>query len=83
MNFTSIYTSFIIGQIAFSLASGALCLYIIFYAAQAWDTTRCLTIAFDPLTKNVCQRTPLFKGLTVGLLSALWTVEIGMWIIER
>jgi hypothetical protein len=77
MNFTSVYTSIIIGQMLFSLASGALCLYVIFDSTRAWDATKCLTIAFDPFTRNLCQRTPVVKGLTVGFLATLWVVEIG------
>jgi hypothetical protein len=76
---TSVYTSFVIGQLAFSLASGALLLYVIFYTPRAWNAAKCLNIAFDAFTKNLCQRTPLFKGLTVSLLSALWIFEIGRW----
>ena len=64
----------------FSLASGALCIYILFDSNHAWAASKCLTIAFDPFTKNLCRRTPVFKGLTIGFLSMLWIVEIGRWM---
>ena len=77
---TSVFTAVIIGQMVFSLASGALCIYILFDSTHAWAASKCLTIAFDPFTKNLCRRTPVFKGLTIGFLSMLWIVEIGRWM---
>jgi hypothetical protein len=83
VTFTSIYTSFIIGQFLFSIASGTLCLYVLFNNAHAWDAARCLAIAFDLFTENLCQRTLVFKSLAAGFLGTLWMIEIGMWAKER
>jgi len=73
---TSLFTSLIIGQILLSIGSGVLCIYLLF--SQPWDVNKCLTVAFDQFTKNLCQRTDVLKGVTTAMFAVLWLVEIAL-----
>lgn len=75
---TSLFTSLVIGQILFSIGSGALCLYLLFNTttAQPWDTNKCLAVAFDKFTRELCRKTVLLKGLAIAMFIVTWLVEI-------
>jgi len=74
----SLFTSLVIAQFPFSVASGALCLYLLFNntSSQPWDTDKCMAIAFDRFTRDLCQKTDLLKGLSIATLVVTWLVEI-------
>lgn len=76
VNFSSIYTSYVVAQILLSIGSAALCLYVLFNDAQAWNANSCLAVAFDQFAKSLCQRTSATKGLAIFLFIVLWLVEI-------
>ncbi|KAF8066621.1 hypothetical protein FPV67DRAFT_1670114 [Lyophyllum atratum] len=75
---TSLFTSLVIGQILFSVGSGALCLYLLFNntRAQPWDADKCLAVAFDKFTQQLCHKTKLLKGFAIAMFIVMWLVEI-------
>ncbi|GLB40921.1 hypothetical protein LshimejAT787_0901360 [Lyophyllum shimeji] len=77
---TALFTSLVIGQILFSIGSGALCLYLLFNTttAQPWDTRGCLDHAFDTFTKEVCRKSAVLKGFSIAAYIVMWLAEIGM-----
>jgi hypothetical protein len=74
-----LYTAIIIGQLLFSIGSGVVCLYLLFQTSPSQDLgiDTCKTISFDQFTQNLCQRTPLAKGVAVASFAIMWLVEIG------
>jgi len=74
---TSFYMSMVIGQILFSLASGALCLYLLFNntTTMPWNVAQCLAVAFDSLARDLCKKTPLLKGFATAMFIVMWLVE--------
>ncbi|RDB25609.1 hypothetical protein Hypma_006122 [Hypsizygus marmoreus] len=75
---TSLYTSLILGQILFSIASGIFCIYLLFNgtSSQPWDTQKCIAAAADQFTRIFCQRSKLLKGLATAMFAIMWLVEI-------
>lgn len=73
----SLFLSLIIGQLLFSIAAGAMCLYFLFNAtpSQPWDADRCIDTAYDEFTRQLCHKTPLLKGIAVALFIVMWLVE--------
>jgi len=78
MGAMSLFTSLVIGQILFSIGSGALCLYLLFNitTAQPWDTNKCLAAALDKFTRELCGKTDLLKGFAIAMFIVMWLVEI-------
>jgi len=74
----SMFTSLIIGQIVFSIGSGALILYLLFNntPSQPWDANHCLAVAVDQFTRQLCAKTDLLKGLAIAMFVLMWIVEI-------
>ncbi|KAF5370939.1 hypothetical protein D9615_009796 [Tricholomella constricta] len=82
---TSLFTSLVIGQILFSLGSGVLCLYLLFNntPSQPWNANKCLAIASDSFTRELCQKSALLKGLAIAMFIVMWLVEIGKSIVRQ
>jgi len=74
----SAFTSLIIGQMVFSIGSGALILYLLFNntPSQPWDASHCLTVAADQFTRQLCTKSGLLKGLAIAMFIVMWIVEI-------
>lgn len=81
---TSLCIAIILGQLLFSIGSGALCLYLLFKTSPSQDLSafKCVAISSDLFTQNLCQRTSLTKGIAVASLTIIWLVEIGRSICE-
>ncbi|KAF9449866.1 hypothetical protein P691DRAFT_666579 [Macrolepiota fuliginosa MF-IS2] len=83
--YTSLFASMILGQFVFNVASGALCLYLLFRNGPNGDPTlggyrQCMDVVVahpnDFFLRNLCEQTPLMKGLSVGLYVFMWLTEI-------
>ncbi|KAG6809655.1 hypothetical protein H0H92_015303 [Tricholoma furcatifolium] len=75
---TSLFVSFIMGQIIFSIGSGALCLYLLFdnSSSQLWNVENCLASASDNFARQLCKKTAFMKGISVAMFIVMWLVEI-------
>lgn len=83
--YTSLFASTVIGQLVFNIASGALCLYLLFRTGSNGDPSQgnyrqCMDVVVahpnDFFLRNLCERSPLMKGLSVGLFVFMWLTEI-------
>ncbi len=81
--YISLFVTTILGQLVFNIASGALCLYLLFRVGpndpdQVYN--KCMDVVAahpnDLFLRNLCQRSPLMKGLSVGLYVFMWLTEI-------
>ncbi|KAG6839864.1 hypothetical protein C0991_010998 [Blastosporella zonata] len=61
------------------IASGAFCLYLLFNntSSQPWDTDKCLMVAFDNFTRQLCMKAAVLKGLSIAMFVVMWLVEMG------
>ncbi|KAJ3575407.1 hypothetical protein NP233_g1115 [Leucocoprinus birnbaumii] len=85
--YTSLFASTILGQLVFNIASGALCLYLLFrgdvWVGDSGPTggyRQCMDAVVahpdDFFLRNLCERTPLMKGLSVALYVFMWLAQI-------
>jgi len=63
-------------QLATGLASGIICLYLLFRYRAAWIAQTCVLSVRDSFTKSLCRRSHAWKGLTVTIFICVWLVEI-------
>ncbi|KAF9465982.1 hypothetical protein BDZ94DRAFT_1159102 [Collybia nuda] len=80
---TSFYIAIVIGQLLFSIGSGAICLFLLFKPSRLQDlsSNQCISMFSDIFTRNLCQRTQLTRGLAVASLIVIWLVEIATFIV--
>ncbi|KAF5354040.1 hypothetical protein D9756_006952 [Leucocoprinus leucothites] len=90
--YTSLFASTILGQLVFNIASGALCLYLLFRNGSNGDPSlggyrQCMDVIVarpdDFFLRNLCERSPLMRGLSLGLYVFMWLTEIMAVILSN
>jgi len=81
----TVYISLLFGHLLLGLASGIICLAILFskLPSPGWDVAACLAIAHDQFTRHLCERSTLLKALSVQSFVIMWLIEIAAIVLAN
>ncbi|KAF8154500.1 hypothetical protein B0H34DRAFT_660582 [Crassisporium funariophilum] len=83
--FSHVFMALLSGQFVFGIASGVVCLYLVFSATPSPDqVTNCAGLVQNVFLSQMCHPSTLTKGVCMGLFEFLWMLEIlAMYIANQ
>jgi hypothetical protein len=74
-----VFVSMLFVELLFGLGSGTFALYLLFQKKSSETVQHCLADVHDSFGKQLCERSPVLKGVSVALLLVICFIEIRAW----